>query len=88
MNRLSVWGKGEKLVRRGKGKGAAYFILRGRERCLEIGMIFPLMQDHSLQLKKLISQASEDAMLKIRRPVDKRLLKSNCVLHADQIRQN
>ena len=39
-----------------------------------VGVICPLMQEHSLQLKKLISQAPEDAMLKIRRPVYKRLL--------------
>ena len=42
------------------------------------------MQEHSLRLKKLISQAPEDAILKIRRPVYKRLFKSNRVLRADQ----
>ena len=49
-----------------------------------VSMICPLMQEHSLPLKKLISQAPEDAMLKIRRPVYKRLFKSNRVLRADQ----
>ena len=34
-----------------------------------VGVICPLMQEHSLRLKKLISQTPEDAMLKIRRPV-------------------
>ena len=38
------------------------------------------LQEHSLRLKKLISQGPEDAMLKIRRPVHKRLFKSNRVL--------
>ena len=47
-------------------------------------VICPLMQEHSLQLKKLIRQAPEDAMLKIRRPVYKQLFKSNHVLRADQ----
>ena len=47
-------------------------------------VICPLMQEHSLRLKKLIDQALEDAMLKIRRPVYKRIFKSNCVLRADQ----
>ena len=36
-----------------------------------VGMTCPLMQEHSLRLKKLISQAPEDAMLKIGRPVYK-----------------
>ena len=49
-----------------------------------VGVICPLMQEHSLRLKKLISQALEDAMLKIRRPIYKRLFKSNRVLRADQ----
>ena len=49
-----------------------------------VGVICPLMQEHSLRLKNLISQAPEDAMLKIRRPVYKRLFKSNRVLSADQ----
>ena len=49
-----------------------------------VGVICPLMQEHSLRLKKLISQALEDAKLKIRRPVYKRLFKSNRVLSADQ----
>ena len=49
-----------------------------------VGVICPLMQENSLRLKKLISQAPEDAMLKIRRPVYKRLFKSNRVLRADQ----
>ena len=49
-----------------------------------VGVICPPMQEHSLQLKKLISQAPEDAMLKITRPVYKRLFKSNRVLRADQ----
>ena len=42
------------------------------------------MQKHSLGLKKLISQAPEGAMLKISRPVYKRLFKPNRVLRADQ----
>ena len=42
------------------------------------------MQKHSLGLKKLISQAPEDATLKISRPVYKRLFKPNSVLRADQ----
>ena len=49
-----------------------------------VGVICPLMQENSLRLKKLISQAPEDAMLKIRRPVYKRLFKLNGVLRADQ----
>ena len=49
-----------------------------------VGVIFPLMQDCSLQLKKFISQVPEDAIFKFRRPVYKRLFKSNRVLHADQ----
>ena len=49
-----------------------------------VGVICPLMQEHSLRLKKLISQVPQDAMLKIRRPVYKRLFKSNRVLSADQ----
>ena len=70
---------------------AAYFILRGRDMHIDflrllflVGVICPLMQEHSLRLKKLISQAPEDAMLKIKRPVYKRLFKSNRVLRADQ----
>ena len=47
-------------------------------------VICPLIQEHSLRLKKLIGQAPEDTMLKIRRPVYKRIFKSNCVLRADQ----
>ena len=46
-------------------------------------VICPLMQEHSLRLKNLTSQAPEDAM-KTRRPVYKRLFKSNRVLVADQ----
>ena len=68
---------------------AAY--LRGRDMHIDflrllflVGVICPLMQGHSLRLKKLISQAPEDAMLKIRRPVYERLFKSNRVLRADQ----
>ena len=68
-----------------------YFILRGHDThidslrllCLVI-VICPLMQEHSLQLKKLISQVPEDGMLKIRRSVYKQLFKSNCVLRADR----
>ena len=48
-----------------------------------VSVICPLIQEHSLPLKKLISQAPEDAMLKIR-PVYKRLFKINRVLRADQ----
>ena len=52
-------GKGWKNCeeREGKWKGATYFIVRGCERYGEIGLICPLivMQEHSLQLKKLIS---------------------------------
>ena len=69
---------------------AAYFILRVRDTHIVflrllflVGVICPLMQEHSLRLKKLISQAPEYAMLKIRRPVYKRLFKSNRVLRAD-----
>ena len=68
---------------------AAY--LRGRDMDIDflrllflVGVICPLMQEHSLRLKKLISQALEDAKLKIRRPIYKRLFKSNRVLRADQ----
>ena len=49
-----------------------------------VGVICPLMQEHSLRLKKLISQAPEDAMFKIRRLVYKWLFTSNRVLRADQ----
>ena len=55
---------------------AAY--LRGRDMDIDflrllflVGVICPLMQEHSLRLKKLISQAPEDAMFKIRRFVYK-----------------
>ena len=58
----------------------AYFILRGRDVHIDflrllflVGVICPLIQEHSLRLKKLISQAPEDAMLKIKRPVYKQL---------------
>ena len=70
---------------------AAYLILRVRDTHIVflrllflVGVICPLMQEHSLRLKKLISQAREDAMLKIRRPVCKRVFKSNHVLRADR----
>ena len=53
---------------------AAYFILRGRETHIDflrllflVGVICPLMQEYSLRLKKLISHAQENAMLRIRR---------------------
>ena len=42
-----------------------------------VGVICPLMQEHSLRLKKLISQVPEDAMFKIRRPVYKRFINLN-----------
>ena len=56
---------------------AAYFLLRGGDTHIDflrllflVGVICPLMKEHSLRLKKLIiSQAPEDAMLKIRTPV-------------------
>ena len=74
---------------------AVYFILRGRDMHTDflrllflVGVICPgdcpLMQEHSLRLKKLIGQPPEDAMFKIRRRVYKRIFKSNCVLRADQ----
>ena len=70
---------------------AAYFFLRGRDTHIDflrllflVGVTCPLMQEHSLRLKKLISQAPEDVMLKIGRPVYKRLFKSNRMLHANQ----
>ena len=70
---------------------AAYFILSGCDTHIDflqlfflIGVICPLMQEHSLRLKKFICQAPEDAMFKIRRPVYKQLFKSNCMLHASQ----
>ena len=57
---------------------AAYFILRGHDKHIDflqllflVGVICPLMQEHSLWLKKLTSQESEDAKLKIRKPVYK-----------------
>ena len=59
-----------------------------------VGVICPLMQEHSLRLKKLISQVPEAAMFKIRRPVYKRFINLNqiacyvvcytAVLRADQ----
>ena len=52
-----------------------------------VGVICPLMQERSLWLKKLISQEPEDAMFNIRRPVYKRLFKSNHMLPADQKKQ-
>ena len=60
---------------------SACFILRGHDTHIDflrllflVGVIYPLMKEHSLRLKKLIiSQAPEDAMLKIKRPVYKRL---------------
>ena len=73
---------------------AACFILSGCDTHIDflrlfflIGVICPLMQEHSLPLKKLISQAPEDAMFKIRRPVYKRLFKSNHMLLASQEKQ-
>ena len=70
---------------------AAYFFLRGRDTHIDflrllflVGLTCPLTQEHSLWLKKLISQAPEDAMLKIGRPVYKRLFKSNHMLRANQ----
>ena len=70
---------------------AAYFFLRGRDTHIDflrllflVSVTCPLMQEHSLRLKKLISQAPEDVMLKIGRPVYKRLFKSNRMLHANQ----
>ena len=49
---------------------AAYFILTVRDTHIVflrllflVGVICPLMQEHSLRLKKLISQAPEEAML-------------------------
>ena len=71
---------------------AAYFILTAGDRHIDfprtlflVGVISPLMQDHSLWLKKLTSQAPEVAMLEIiRRPVYKRLFKSNRMLRVDQ----
>ena len=43
---------------------------------------YPVIKEHSLPLKKPISPGLEDAMLKIRRPVYKRLFKINRVLRA------
>ena len=70
---------------------ATCFILSGCDRDIDflrlfflVRVICPLMQEHSLWLKKLISQAPEDAMFKIRRPVFKRLFKSNYMLRAMQ----
>ena len=69
---------------------AACFILSGCDTHIDflrlfflVRVICLLMQEHSLWLKKLISQAPEDAMFKIRRPVFKRLFKSN-YMHASQ----
>ena len=49
-----------------------YFILRVHDMHIDslrllflVSVICPLMQEHSLQLKKLISQVPENAMLKI-----------------------
>ena len=70
---------------------AAYFMLRVRDTHIDflrllfpVSVICPLIQEHLLPLEKLISQAPEDAMLKIRRPVYKPLFKLNRVLRADQ----
>ena len=70
---------------------AACFILSGCDTHIDflrlfflVGVICPLMQECSSRLKKLISQAPEDAMFKIRRPVYKRLFKSNHMLRASQ----
>ena len=71
---------------------AAYFMLTAGDRHIDflrtlflVGVISPLIQEHSLRLKKLTSQASEVAMLTIiRGPVYKRLFKSNRLLHVDQ----
>ena len=69
---------------------AAYFILRVRDTHIDflrllflVSVICPLIQEHLLPVKKLISQAPEEAMLKIRRPVYNRLFKLNHVLPAD-----
>ena len=60
----------------------AYFILRVRYTHIDflcllflVSVICPLIQEHLLPLKKLLSQAPEDVMLKIRRPVYKPLFK-------------
>ena len=65
---------------------AAYFIPRVRDTHFDflrllflVSVICPLIQEHLLPVKKLISQAPEDAMLKIRRPVYNRLFKLNRV---------
>ena len=70
---------------------AAYFMLRVRDTHIDflrllflVSVICPLIQEHLLPLEKLISQAPEDAMLKIRRPVYKPLFKLFRVLRADQ----
>jgi len=70
---------------------AAFFILRCGDTHMDfmqlfflVGVICPLMQEHSLWLKKLISQPPDDAMFKFRRPIYKRLFKSNRVLRTDQ----
>ena len=70
---------------------AAYFILRVRDTHIDflrllflVSVICPLIQEHLLPLKKLISQAPEEAMLKIRRLVYKQLFKSSRVLRSDQ----
>ena len=61
---------------------AAY--LRGRDMHIDflrllclVGVICPLMQEHSLRLKKLISQVPEDAMFKVRRLVYERFIYLN-----------
>ena len=62
---------------------AAYFMLTAGDRHTDflqtlflVGVISPLIQEHSLRLKKLTSQAPEVAMLTIiRGPVYKRLFK-------------
>ena len=70
---------------------ATCFILSGCDTHIDflrlfflVRVICPLMQERSLWLKKLISQAPEDAMFKIRRPVFKRLFTSNYMLRASQ----
>ena len=70
---------------------ATCFILSGCDTHIDflrlfflVRVICSLMQEHSLWLKKLISQAPEDAMFKIRRPAFKRLFKSNYMLRASQ----
>ena len=70
---------------------AAYFILTAGDRHIDflrtlylVGVISPLMQEHSLWLNRSLVKPEVVILEIIRRPVYKRLFKSNRMLRVDQ----